>query len=251
MPLAPKLGTLDGAEKVYESLRDMVPVIRGPALPPMEATTAQPVNVLFGAAGGQTKMINRARTLSVTVASTAVIVETSTYTRYEEFAQIVEEVLRATVGASPLAGIQRVGLRYVDEIRVPGITVAEDWGPYINASLLAGTALTDTLKPVRTEGRAEFVISENQRAHMRFGALTKWIVDPNGVLRLRRSDDGPFFLIDLDSFWTASEDDIPEFSVGQVLATCEMLREPVRALFEAAITERLRDEILRKGGAEE
>jgi len=191
-------------------------------------------------------MVNRPRTLSVMVAPSAVIVETSAYTQFEEFLEVIHRALLAAASAVALAGIQRVGIRYIDEIRVEGVRGPVDWFDYINPALLCATALDADLTPQRTEGLAEFELDDGQRTVMRFGAMTGWVVDPGGPLRLRRAEDGPFFLIDLDSFWVSPGEGIPEFDVERVIDRVKMLRAPVRALFEASITDRLRDEVFRK-----
>jgi uncharacterized protein (TIGR04255 family) len=184
--------------------------------------------------------------VSVTVAPTALIVETTAYSRFEEFLDVVQRALEAVNNAVSLAGIQRVGLRYIDEIRVAGVDAPVDWDGYINDGLLWATRLDPNLHPQRTEGVAEFEMEGGYRTVMRFGAMSGRVVDPGGPLRVRRTGDGPFFLIDLDSFWLPRDGDVPEFSVERVLDTCTELRKPIRGLFEASITDRLRDEVLRK-----
>jgi uncharacterized protein (TIGR04255 family) len=191
-------------------------------------------------------MVNRQRTLSIMVSPSAVVVETSSYTQFEEFLEVIHRALQAAASAVALAGIQRVGIRYIDEIRVEGVRGPMDWFDYINPALLCATTMDADLTPQRTEGLAEFELEDGQRTVMRFGAMSGWVVDPGGPLRLRRSEDGPFFLIDLDSFWLSPGEGIPEFDVERVIDTVKRLRAPVRALFEASITDRLRDEVFRK-----
>ena len=140
-----------------------------------------------------------------------------------------------------------MGLRYIDEIRVGGIESPSDWEPYIAASLLAGLHLDDRYPPASSQGIAEFDVADGQKTVMRFGAMRGFVVDPNGPLRLRRTGEGPFFLLDLDSYWAATPDiEIPEFSSDAVHEICLRLRAPVRALFESSISDRLRDEVLRR-----
>lgn len=236
---------------MYEELRDLVPIIHGPGQSQPFEVSGPGAAISFAPGGSQTRMVNRLRTLSVMVSATAIVVETSAYTRFEEFLEIIERAVRAAADTAPLAGIQRVGIRYIDEIRVEGVHGPRDWAGYVSPSLLCGIELDDVLVPQRTEGLAEFYVDDGQRTVMRFGAMTGWVVDPGGPLRLGRSDDGAFFLIDLDSFWLPTDGGIPEFDVEQVIATVERLRNPVRTLFESSITDRLRDEVLRKGGGQE
>jgi uncharacterized protein (TIGR04255 family) len=245
-PPAPKLSTIDGATRVYDELRDLVPIIHGPGQPQPFEVSGPGAAISFSPGGSQTRMVNRQRTLSIMVSATAIVVETSAYTRFEEFVELIKRAVRAAADAAPLAGIQRVGIRYIDEIRVKGVQGARDWAGYVSPSLLCAIELDDELVPQRTEGLAEFQVDDGQRTVMRFGAMTGWVVDPGGPLRLGRSDDGPFFLIDLDSFWLPTDEGIPEFDVEQVIETVERLRVPVRTLFESSITDRLRDEVFRK-----
>lgn len=191
-------------------------------------------------------MMDRARTVSVMIAPTAVVVETTAYHHFEEFLEIVRRALDAAERVASPAGIQRVGLRYIDEIRVKEVERPADWDGYINPALLCATRLDADLSPARTEALAEFDLNGGHRTVMRFGAMTGRVVDPGGPLRVSRTDDGPFFLIDLDSFWVPTDEGIPEFSVERVSEICAKLRIPIRALFEASITERLRDDVLRK-----
>jgi uncharacterized protein (TIGR04255 family) len=245
VPHAPKLATLEGATDIYDDLRDLVPIIPGSGPSPIEVAAPQGA-ISFTPRGGQTRMMNRGRTISVMVAPTALVVETTAYTRFEDFLEVVRRALEAAHKAVSFAGIQRVGLRYIDEIRVEGVQRPGDWDGYINSALLCATRLDTDLRPERTEGRAEFEIDGGHRTVMRFGAMTGRVVDPGGPLRVRRTSEGSFFLIDLDSFWLPRDEDIPEFSVERVVETCTKLREPIRTLFEASITERLRNEVLRK-----
>lgn len=241
----PALAALEGVSTTYDRLKEIVPVIQGGPAPGVEFSGA---NFSFAAGAGATptRMMNRDRTLSINVAPTALIVEASAYTQFETFMPILEAALDAVSSAAAIAGIQRVGLRYVDEIRVPGIATVADWEPFIDPTLLPALHLDDSFRPTTTQGLVEFDVNEHQKTVMRFGAMDGFTVDPNGPLVLRRRGEGPYFLIDLDSFWLAPNDATPEFDAKDVLEKCVQLRKPVRTLFEASITDRLRDEVLRK-----
>jgi uncharacterized protein (TIGR04255 family) len=81
---------------------------------------------------------------------------------------------------------------------------------------------------------------------MRFGAAEGYAVNPEGPLRIRRvSNPGPYFLLDVDSFW-ANDEDLLDFSTETLMEKCDHLHRPIRAIFESVITEQLRDEVLRR-----
>lgn len=238
-PQVPAFAGREATAAVYDELRDLVPIIA--PQPTIELNA-----VALAAPGGPLRMLDRKRTLSVTISPNALIVENTAYDRFENFLKVIERVVAVAASAAPIAGMHRIGLRYIDEIRVPGLSSPHEWKAYIDPSLLAAAALETPFEPTTTQGITEFKVAEGFNAAMRFGALVGRTVDPNGPLRVKGDEDGPFFLIDLDSFWTAPTDDTPEFSASAVTEICMQLRAPIRTLFEASITDELRNQVLRK-----
>lgn len=242
-PQVPAFATREGTAALYDALRDLVPIIAPQSM--IEVPPALNA-VAVAASSGSLRMLDRKRTLSVTVNPSALIVENTAYERFEHLLEVINRVLTAAASAAPIAGMQRIGLRYIDEIRVPGLSSPREWASYIDSSLLAAAALGTPYEASTTQGVTEFKIAENYTAVMRFGALVGRAVDPNGPLRVKGEEEGPFFLIDLDSFWTAPTDETPEFSEAAVTEICIELRAPVRTLFEASISDQLRDQVFRK-----
>ena len=80
---------------------------------------------------------------------------------------------------------------------------------------------------------------------LRYGAWEGFAVDPGGDLKRSSATPGPFFLMDIDSFWIPIGG-VPEFDVKALLTICDELHTPVGRLFERLITDRLREEILRR-----
>lgn len=66
----------------------------------------------------------------------------------------------------------------------------------------------------------------------------------DGELIPKQSSKGPFFLIDIDSFWEPTQG-VPGYDSDDLLSICNRVHEPVRGMFEALVTDRLRSEILR------
>jgi uncharacterized protein (TIGR04255 family) len=252
IPYAPALATLDGTTRVYTALQDIVPIIQSPSMPAGFEVSGGTATPGVTVTSGPTRMVDRGRGLSVIVGPHQLVVETTRYTKFEDFEKVIRRVVEtADKEAGPIAGTQRVGLRYIDEIRVDGIDAPSGWEPYIAPALLSGLHLDDNYAPSSSQGAVEFDIRDGQKTVMRFGAMRGFVVDPNGPLRLHRQSDGPFFLLDLDSYWAAArEDEMPEFSPQGVQEMCERLRVPVRALFEASITDKLRNDVLRKEAVE-
>jgi uncharacterized protein (TIGR04255 family) len=242
IPTTPGLAGSEGPLPAFERLRDLLPIIGPPHIAiDVKVEGGQPTIV-----PGPLRILDRRKVLSALIGPNAIIIENSEYKQYEDFVEVVERTLRAVSETASIAGMERVGLRYIDEIRVPGVKTATDWKGYISPALLAPLDLDEEFEPVSLTGMTEYRLSSEHAANVRFGAQTGRVVEPTGPLRVTPVEEGPFFLIDIDSFWTAPEDETPEFSPEAVLEICAQLRRPIRALFEAAITDKLRDEVLRR-----
>jgi uncharacterized protein (TIGR04255 family) len=218
------------------------------------------VNVQVQAgAGGQShmetetapKFVSRDSTTAVTYRQAAIIVETTKYQRYERVRELVSLAVQARQAVSPIDGVDRIGLRYVNEVRVPGVDADDSpmaWGSWLDSSLLGPLQAADDLKlkPRRLHGFAQFEVTQDQSLALRFGPLDGYAVNPEGDLKRTTTPPGPFFLIDIDSFWTSSGE-TPQPDLAHILESCDTLHVPVRELFERLITDRLREEVLRHG----
>jgi len=225
-------------------------------------------------AGGPTQMTtstsprftSRDRTTSVTFHSEALVLETTRYGRFERLLDLLTLALDARMEVGPLDGLERVGLRYIDEIRVP--EAAEEpaaWAAWVDASLLGPAPVVSPLglRAVQWQGLAVFAsglanpagetapaaqgVTGNDGADslvLRYGPAVGYAVDPGGELKRSAPPPGPFFLLDIDSFWTPGEQ-VPPLDRDELLTCVQRLHVPVRTLFESLISERLREEVLR------
>jgi uncharacterized protein (TIGR04255 family) len=80
---------------------------------------------------------------------------------------------------------------------------------------------------------------------VRYGPGMGQAIDPNYHLRRTIAvQPGPFFLLDIDSFWTPIAS-IPEYNRDAVLGTFQELDEPARTVFGEVLTSRPEDDLLR------
>jgi len=192
------------------------------------------------------RFLNRAKTAAISFRKEAIVVETSAYPGWDRFRGYVASALAARIGASPVVGVERVGLRYIDEVRVPSTDAGEvSWGDWIDGSLLGPPREIIDLPLDQWQGMGVYGTQPGTGLIARYGPRVGFAVDPNSDLRRPSPrDGGPFFLIDIDSFWTPTAE-VPEFDIEVLMAQCDELHAPVRKLFEGVITHRLRDEVLR------
>lgn len=259
-PYSPRLATPDAIAFFHEHLSDLLPLVeplseqvlmfvgspQGADSPPRPPAAAMPpTKSLF-------RLESRSKTTAVNVSGANTIIETSNYERYGTFRRLVDRVLTGLAEFGHPIGVERVGLRYIDEIRIPSVQTAPgEWSRYIHPALLAakdiGTEAHGELSPSGWQGVLQYARGANMGVVMRYGALQGFAVNPEGPLRLaKRREPGPFFLIDVDSYWVSGDEEIEEFSSEHVLSRCDTLHRPIRAIFERSVTEALRDEVLRR-----
>lgn len=176
------------------------------------------------------------------------VIETTEYGSYDRMRELLNTALQARLAVAAPAGVERIGLRYIDEIRVPAENGnrTPTWGQWVDVSLLGPTHIGAELGlvPVANEGVFVFSGGSDQALVLRYGAQSDYVVQSTPDLRRPLPPPGPLFKLDIDSFWQVA-DEVPEFDVDLILRQADALHEPVRGVFESVITDRLREEVLR------
>lgn len=191
---------------------------------------------------------SRDKRTALSVRPDSLVIETTDYGSYNRMRNLLDIVFQARLAVAPPAGVERIGLRYIDEIRVPaenGSSVPA-WEQWVDASLLGPTHVGEELGllPVANEGVFVYSGGSDHALVLRYGAQNDYAVQSTPDLRRPLPSPGPLFKLDIDSFWQAA-DEVPEFDVDFILSQADSLHEPVRGLFESVITDRLREEVLR------
>lgn len=249
-PLAPALVQESMLPQLQKTFYDWLPLVEPLATVEAEVqslTGGTSTVPLSGPPSLGIRFLARDRHMAVSVTRNKLTVETTTYPGYGDFREVIRRALNAVEQLDAgIPGLSRIGLRYIDEIRVARrIAKTSDWSGYIDSRLIAPLGVgNESVTPDLYQALVQFDLGKARRAVMRFGAMQGQAVG-NAPLRRRAGPaSGPFFLIDVDGFWT-SGDAVPEFSIDRVLSECDSLHDPVHELFEVALTERLRREILR------
>jgi uncharacterized protein (TIGR04255 family) len=193
------------------------------------------------------RFATRDQRTAVTFNTQAVIVETTDHQGFERLLELLSVAVVARQAVHPVDGLMRLGLRYVDEVRVPDLTGGvAGWGDWVDSSLLGPIPLAAKLGLAAEQWQAATVFDrgEERKLILRYGPRDGFAVPPGGLLQRSVPSPGPFFLLDIDSFWTPTGE-VPEFAEETILEICRELHEPVSGLFESLITDRLREEVLR------
>jgi len=188
-----------------------------------------------------TRFLAKDRTSSVTVSPTNIVIETTDYEEYDQFRPMLATCL-AALGAirGAIVGLERVGLRYVNEVRIPGLINALEWTKYFAPNLIAPLGLMPDRSVAIMQAVVQSEPTDNMTTLIRYGALRGQVVSAAGPLRVAEvSPKDPFFMLDIDNSWTSSES-YDEYAMEAGLDICDRLHTPIDTLFEAVITDQLR-----------
>src|SRR6266478_3958136 len=189
-----------------------------------------------------TRFMSKDRTAAVTVSTQNMVVETIRYSEYANFRPLLTACLESLHAVQDaIVGFERVGLRYVNEIRVPGLRDAAEWEHYLAPKFVAPLSVMNHHPISLMQTVVQTEPEDNVMTLVRFGALRGQALLPGGALSLpAHSPSDPFFLLDIDNSWSSTDsfDDDAMRMAGDIY---DRLHAPIDALFEAAITDRLRD----------
>ena len=131
----------DDLRRLKAVLRDLLPIAK--------SETVQQIELVGGAqpdikVSKVTRLLTRDRTSSVTVWPDKVIMETTKYPGYDMFRELIDRVVAGVVGTIAPAGVERIGLRYIDEIRPPDEPAGREWSNWVAPELIGPAAIPVT-----------------------------------------------------------------------------------------------------------
>lgn len=231
---------------------------RLPALPVARREHRQVVVMGGPPQPGETvlRLLNAESTTSLTLAAGAIALETTAYETVEAFTELLEAALSAVADIAPPHSVERVGLRYVNELRVAqAITDPEQWQTWVCPELLAPLAsgskalVAGGVDQVAFNGAQTLLswqLGRERALVARFGPVFGPPAVGNDPLRRPvQSGEGPFFLVDLDGFWPSTMPAQTErYDPAALLSTVRQLHAPIEATFLWATTEKFREEAL-------
>jgi uncharacterized protein (TIGR04255 family) len=179
---------------------------------------------------------------TLTILSESLTYETTAYTSFDELLDAVSAACDALVAAKVRPAVRRVGLRYIDEVRVPEpITDVRQWGKWIDRQLIGQLVVGPADVPASmAQSFSTFDLGEGRGLNFRCAALNQGpIVVPQFLMR-RPIESGPFFVLDFDGFH--------DFTGGEAVPlSCEVVRETLSAVhvpcgtaFQRSITDEAR-----------
>jgi uncharacterized protein (TIGR04255 family) len=191
------------------------------------------------------RYMTRDNTAAITFRPDAIAVETTRYQRRSTLKELLRLAVDARQKVSGADGMMRLGVRYINEIRA-SVDRPSDWAQWITPALtsVAGLEIDDTGPAQSWQGLTVFG-NDRQGVTLRHANLEGYAVDPSGALQRPSPPPSPFFLLDLDSYWSpAGETPTLDWENIESLYDDAALR--AHRLFEQLITDKYRQEVLRR-----
>ena len=188
------------------------------------------------------RFLSRDRTTSVALTRSSMSVETTSYSEWRDFRSLVTFAITVVRDCVKVAGVERVGLRYIDEIRVPEpVPDPAGWSGWVNEDVLRHLNVAAGMSPTSFT-TAIALRGGNNHMLVRFAALKgPGVVSDEPLERPFSPDEGPFFVIDVDSYQDTSGAEMFDFDAEHVAVVLDELHEPVGLVFQNTITDRARE----------
>jgi uncharacterized protein (TIGR04255 family) len=192
---------------------------------------------------------SRDRRTSITFGVDSIVVETTDYKGWEAFCALITAAISARQEVAPIDGVERIGLRFIDEIRVPRTREETIWTDWVAPSLLPPDFNSTELDLALSQQQSvvQYATSRPEETiALRYGAVDGPPTVGSGPNFVRADTPAPglYFLLDTDAAWTLTPGaPVPEASAAGVVEIASTLHTSAKGLFEALITEKLRVEV--------
>lgn len=236
---SPRLRRQNTLDEILLELDDTLPVVK--QLQQANIQVGPDRVEQHGDMQSQFALLNRSSTVAATISSTAVILEATEYTEFPDFKDLYLRVCRAIERKIGSSAVERIGLRYIDEIRVPEpIDDARDWRGWVADPLVDIFNVASSGVASDYQGLITYDLGSGCHLNFRSAALHGTGIVGNDPLRRRhvQSQSGPYFVLDLDGYWEGGEShDFDLEWIGNIL---ESLHTSTGEAFQNAITDRAR-----------
>jgi uncharacterized protein (TIGR04255 family) len=249
-PYAPRLRQQETLDAVLLELEDLLPVLRsGPQLTVTAAVGRDGGGGMSQQLDQVSRAFNKSSTTSVMVTATALTIDTTSYKEFDDFREMIRRAVDAVMTHAKIAAIERIGLRYINEIRVPDeVRDVRDWKNWVDESLIEVVKLGGDYAAAIAEGAVQYITGDHRRLVFRYVASLQGtgVIGNDPLKRRHPPVEAPFFVLDLDSYWQPPTDQVPDFAAETIMKAVDDLHQPIGVTFQRAITDHLRSEVLRR-----
>jgi uncharacterized protein (TIGR04255 family) len=248
--VAAEIRFTDAARLRQQQTKDEVAIALEDRFPFAEPLQRAEVNLNLVVGGGQPQIQERrgvvlksARgTETLTIMSESLTYETTAYVSFEKLLEAVTEVCDTLEAVKVRPAMQRVGLRYIDELRVPEqITDVRQWSTWINDPLIGHLDVgPENVPATGTQSVSTYDLGEGRGLNLRFAALNQGPIVVPQFLKRPAIPSGPFFVLDFDGFQDFTGRDAVPLSTGVVRESLSAVHLPCGIAFQRSITDEAR-----------
>lgn len=185
--------------------------------------------------------LNKSVTTALNQTSLSVSMAGGSYGEFENFVDLVEFTARALNEVADSVVAQRVGLRFIDEVRVPSPPAhSGGWEPWINQELLAPVSAYRAARAEMVRGNVVYDAGEEHRIAFSWGEFVgSGVVGPDLPFHRPDTELTKMFLLDVDSAWEPADFVLlQDEDMRKILTT---LHDPIGEIFQWSITDIARE----------
>lgn len=248
--VAAEIRFTDAARLRQQQTRDDIAIALEDRFPFAEPLQQTNFNLALGGGPPQVQerlgvvLKNASSTESLTIMSESLTYETTAYHSFEKLLEAVTAACEALVEVKVRPAVQRVGLRYIDEVRVADtdtVTDVRQWSRWIDESLLAHLAVgPDDLPATSTQTVSTYDLGEGRGLNFRCAALNQGTIVVPQHLKRAAVESGPFFVLDFDGFRDFTGQDAVQLSADVVSDALSAVHVPCGAAFQRSINDEAR-----------
>ena len=194
------------------------------------------------------RLMDESRTKSITLSAQRMTVETTDYLGWESFGELIGRAADELWRLAPVR-IERLGLRYLDEIRSPDVTAdVRSWTDWVRPGLLgAMSVLPDEAVPEQFQSVTVAQLPRDAAVIVRVGVFNGLglVADGAPMARRRQEPEGPFFGIDTDCYWQP-KGRLGKLGAPEAIAVFEELHGHQGTIFRSSIGDKLRNVLKEK-----
>lgn len=249
--VAAEIRFTDAARLRQQQTKDEVTIALEERFPFAEPLQRAEVNLNLVPGGGQPQiherlgvvLKNASSTETVTIMSESLTYETTAYTSFEKLLEAVTAACDALDAAKVRPAVQRVGLRYIDEVRVPEpVTDVRQWSTWINDRLIGHLEVgPEDFRATGTQSVSTYDLGEGKGLNIRFAALNQGPIVVSQFLKRPAIESGPFFVLDFDGFHDFTGQEAVPLSAEVVRDSLSTVHVPCGIAFQRSITDEARE----------
>lgn len=188
-------------------------------------------------------LTNTTSSESLTLAASSMVYESTDYTEFSVLLAAVERATAALIAAGVRPALKRIGLRYIDEVRVPDLIVdIRQWSEWIDHRLIDHLDIGPAHHLAQvTQGVTTYNLDGGRRLNFRFAALNQGpVVAPKILHRRIPVESGPFFVLDFDGYQEFSDAIAVPLDPAVISTSLSAVHAPAGEAFQNSITDKSR-----------